>query len=90
MVTGMATVKVTITLQEEQVKEIGALVKAGETANVSAFVQHAVRVALYDAAGWRLLLDEALEKTGGPLTRKEGEWADRILKKKVHRKGKAA
>ena len=79
MVISMATVKITITLQEEQVEEVRALVAAGETASISGFVQHAVGVALYDAAGWRELLNEAMEETGGPLTKKERVWADKLL-----------
>ena len=61
---------------------------------MSGFVQHAIRVALYDAAGWRELLKEALEQTGGPLTKKERSWADAILagqeQKKGSKRGKAA
>ncbi len=94
MVFGMATVKITITLQEDQMEEIRALVSAGRSANVSAFVQHAVRVALFDEAGWRQMLDDALQQTGGPLTQKERDQADRILspegRKRRTRNGKAA
>jgi hypothetical protein len=36
----MATQKITVTLDDDQVKEIRALVAAGQAANVSAFVQH--------------------------------------------------
>ncbi|MEO8594789.1 MAG: ribbon-helix-helix domain-containing protein [Candidatus Solibacter sp.] len=79
MVWGMATRKITITLDEAQLEEIRALVTAGSSANVSAFVKHAVRVALADAAGWREMLKDALNQTGGPLTRKEREWADSVL-----------
>lgn len=86
---GMATTKITVTLRTEQVKEIRALVAAGEAANVSAFVQHAVGVALYDAAGWRELLDEAMEQTGGPLTKKERVWADALLGRQKGKKGPA-
>jgi Arc/MetJ-type ribon-helix-helix transcriptional regulator len=81
MVNGMAAVKVTITLPENQVEEIRALVEAGNASNVSQFVQHAVRVALFDAAGWRDMLDQALQQTGGTLTRQERAWADRVLKR---------
>lgn len=94
MVLGMATVKVTITLEDDQVEEIHALVAAGQAANVSAFVKHAVKVALSDAAGWSEMLKDALEQTGGPLTNEERAWADTILspegRKKHSRKGKAA
>ncbi len=79
MVFSMATTKITVTLPTEQVAEIGALVAAGRTASVSAFVKHAVSVGLMDQAGFRQMLDEALEQTGGPLTDEEREWADEIL-----------
>src|SRR5437660_7227535 len=79
MVFGMATTKITIALQDDQVKEIRALVAAGKAASTSAFVKHAVGVALDDAAGWREMLEDALQRTGGPLTKKERDWADAIL-----------
>jgi Arc/MetJ-type ribon-helix-helix transcriptional regulator len=94
MVFGMATTKITITLQDSQVEEIRALVAAGEITSVSAFVKHAVGIALYDAAGWREMLQDALQQTGGPLTNKERSWADTLLssqgQKRGSRKGKAA
>lgn len=94
MVFGMATTKVTITLDNNQVDEIRALVAAGQAPNVSGFVKHAVRVALFDAAGWRQMLDEALQETGGPLTKKERAWADAHLgpkgQKSGSRRGRAA
>jgi Arc/MetJ-type ribon-helix-helix transcriptional regulator len=93
MVFGMATRKITITLGDDQIQEIRALVTAGQAASISAFVQHAVRVALSDAAGWKEMLQEALEQTGGPLTRKERAWADTVLStrggKRRTKKGKA-
>jgi len=79
MVSGMATVKITITLEEEQVEQIHALAAAGQASSVSGFVKHAVHVALFDAAGWKQMLDDALDQTGGPLTKKERVWADAIL-----------
>ena len=85
----MATRKVTITLPEEQLAEIHALVASGVSGNTSAFVQHAVGVALHDAAGWREMLQQALKETGGPLTKKERAWADAILSP-AKRKRKAA
>lgn len=94
MVLGMATTKITITLPNDQIAEIRAMVAAGEAASVSAFVKHAVGVALFDAAGWREMLQEALQQTGGPLTKKEREWADTILSAPVRKRssgrGKAA
>jgi Arc/MetJ-type ribon-helix-helix transcriptional regulator len=95
MVFGMATSKITITLHDDQVKEIRSLVAAGQAASVSAFVQHAVGVALSDAAGWKEMLEDALQQTGGPLTKKERAWADALLppqqqQKRGGKKGKAA
>ena len=93
MVFGMASaVKITITLPKAQVEEIGAIVTAGRAASVSAFAKHAIAIALLDAAGWKEMLDDALEQTGGPLTAKEIAWADAILTppKGSSRKGKAA
>jgi hypothetical protein len=94
MVIGMATTKVTITLDNEQLQQIRELVAGGQTASLSGFVKHAVGVALHDAAGWKEMLEVALLETGGPLTKKERAWADRLLyprtRKNRSRKGKAA
>lgn len=79
MVIGMATTKVTITLDDHQLEAVRRLVAAGTAASVSGFVKRAVDVALQDAAGWQVMLEQALEETGGPLTKKEIAWADRIL-----------
>jgi Arc/MetJ-type ribon-helix-helix transcriptional regulator len=94
MVFGMATRKITVTLGDDDISEVRALVAAGQARNVSAFVQHAVRVALSDAAGWRAMLKDALQETGGALTPKERAWADTLLsareEKKRPKRGKAA
>lgn len=94
MVTGMATTKVTITLDDDQLEELRGLVAAGRASSVSAFVKHAVGVALHDAAGWREMLEEALRQTGGPLTKKERAWADTLLaprrRKRSSRRRRAA
>jgi Arc/MetJ-type ribon-helix-helix transcriptional regulator len=79
MVTGMASKKVTITLDEDQLGRIRALVEAGTAPSVSGFVQHAVGVALDDVAGWGALLAEALRETGGALSGGERAWADEML-----------
>ncbi len=79
MVLGMATRKVTITLDEVQLDQIRALVQARSATSVSGFVQHAVAVALDDVAGWGAMLAEALRRTGGALTDDERAWADDVL-----------
>jgi Arc/MetJ-type ribon-helix-helix transcriptional regulator len=79
MVDGMATRKVTITLDEAQLDQIRSLVQARTAPSVSGFVQHAVAVALDDVAGWGAMLAEALRQTGGALTDDERAWADEVL-----------
>lgn len=79
MVIGMATRKVTITLDEQDLSRIKALVESGKARSVSSFVQDSVRVSLDDVAGWGAMLAEALTQTGGDLTAEERAWADRIL-----------
>jgi Arc/MetJ-type ribon-helix-helix transcriptional regulator len=72
-------VKVTVTLPEGQLAAIRELVAAGGSASVSAFVQHAVALALDDVSGWQAILADALRETGGPLTDDERAWADQVL-----------
>ena len=79
MVSGMATEKITVTVDKQQLEQVRALVSDGKVPNVSAFVKHAVGIALADVAGWAGLLAEALQQTGGPMTQRERAWADSIL-----------
>lgn len=79
MVDGMATRKVTVTLDATQLDRIRALVERGSASSVSGFVQHAVAVALDDVAGWGALLAEALRDSGGALSDEERAWADELL-----------
>lgn len=93
MAISMATVKVTITLDEEDLKKVRGLVATRKAASVAGFVQHAVTMALHDVAGWGALLAGALEQTGGPLTKHERAWADGVLAgspAKRRRRSKAA
>jgi Arc/MetJ-type ribon-helix-helix transcriptional regulator len=79
MVIGMATKKVTITLDALQLDRVRELVETGKASSVSGFVQHAVGVALDDVAGWGALLAQALRETGGALSDDEKAWADEML-----------
>ena len=79
MVFGMATKKVTVTLDEAQLDRIRALVETGNAPSISGFVQHAVGVALDDVAGWGAILADALRETGGTITEGERVWADEVL-----------
>ena len=77
---GMATKKVTITLEQGQLDAVRKLVDDGAAGSISGFIQHAVATLLHDVAGWSAMLGVALEQSGGPLTRRERAWADGILK----------
>lgn len=90
MVFGMASKKVTVTLDVEQVDQIRALVDAGRAVSISGFVQHAVGVALDDVAGWGAMLAAALQETGGPLSAEERAWADAALGVPKRRRRSAA
>src|SRR6188474_2919239 len=85
---GMATSKITITIEDEQLAAIRKLVSSGKAQNVSGFVRHAVDVSLADVAGWGAMLGLALEQTGGPLTPEERAWADSVLGARSKRKRK--
>lgn len=71
--------KVTVHLDSDQLSQIRELVEEGKAASLSAFVKHAVTLALQDVVDWRKMLDEALEQTGGPLTQQECDWLDAVL-----------
>lgn len=75
----MASVKVTVTMPEEQLAAIRQLVSDHKTPTVSGFIQHAVSVSLDDVAGWQAALDDALAETGGPPTEEEQRWAEQVL-----------
>ena len=90
MVIGMATRKITVTLDVDQLARIRGLVESGRARSISGFVQHAVGVSLDDVAGWGAMLAEALSQTGGDLTTDEKAWADRMLGTGKRRKRPAA
>ena len=73
---GMATRRVTVTLNQLQWDQIRRLVKGGGAPSVSGFVQHAVAAVLDDVTGWGPMLATALRNTGGPLSDDERVWAD--------------
>jgi Arc/MetJ-type ribon-helix-helix transcriptional regulator len=79
MVIGMATSKITISLPDDQIKEVRKLIRKGRISTFSGFVRHALKWALNDMAEWRYMLAESLDRTGGPLTKKEQAWAESML-----------
>jgi hypothetical protein len=52
MALGMASKKVTVTIDEEQLDAVRRLVHSGAADTISGFIQHAVGIALNDVAGW--------------------------------------
>jgi Arc/MetJ-type ribon-helix-helix transcriptional regulator len=90
MVIGMASKKITITVNDEQVEQIRQLVATGRAASVSGFVQHAVGVALDDVAGWGAMLAQAVDASGGPMSADERAWADTALGVRKSRNRSAA
>jgi len=78
----MATKKVTITLDEDELTRIRDLVRSGAARSVSAFVQKAVSTSLDADAIWAATLAEILDETGGPATEVERAWADSVLQRK--------
>jgi Arc/MetJ-type ribon-helix-helix transcriptional regulator len=75
MVMSMAMKKITITLPEEQVDVLHALVRSGATQSVSGFVQQAVVMAIEARDSLDAVIAAALSETGGPITEEEFEWA---------------
>jgi Arc/MetJ-type ribon-helix-helix transcriptional regulator len=92
MVHCMASKKITITLPDRQIAEIEKRIAAQDSPNVSAFIQQAVQRSLENAAEFRAIVGEALQKSGGPLKPKERAWARRMLaaRKRGAKAGKAA
>jgi hypothetical protein len=58
----MATTRISITLLDSQLEGIREIVAGGRARSVSAFIKHAVGIAIFDAAGWRETLSEALQQ----------------------------
>ena len=75
----MATTKITVTLPDDQLNAIRERVASGRVASVSAFLKHAVKISLEEDEDFLRMLDESLEKTGGPMTEAEIAWADSII-----------
>jgi hypothetical protein len=70
----VATKEITVTLDQQQLTRINALVASRTIPYVPGFIQHAVAIALDDVAGWGAMLAEALRQTGGDLTVEERAW----------------
>lgn len=75
----MATVKITITLPDNQLGEIRKRVAVREAASISGFVQRAVQRTLENTSEFSAMVDQGLLETGGPLTPKERAWARKML-----------
>ena len=70
--------KIAVSLPPHLVNAAKKAVRAGRSPNVSAYVADALEEkAKHDDLA--ALLEEMLAETGGPMTKKEREWADRVL-----------
>lgn len=79
MMLGMTTkAKIAVTLDPARVEAAKRAVAEGRAPSVSAYVEAAL-VAYEDDQDLGSLLDEILERTGGPMTDEERERADRDL-----------
>jgi Arc/MetJ-type ribon-helix-helix transcriptional regulator len=78
MIDGMTKTKIAVSLPAELVAQANEAVAEGRASSVSAYVAAALeeKAKLDDLAS---LLDEMLAETGGPLTAREREAADRAL-----------
>ena len=90
MVNCMATVKITITLPDNQLEEIRKRVGDKNSPSVSGFIQQAVQKSLENAAEFREMVEESLRKTGGPLKPKERAWARKMLSARRNKRRTAA
>ncbi len=87
MIIGMTMRKVTVTIDEHDLARVRALVADGASPSVSAFVQHAVAVALTDAELWDESFEQWLASTGGQITTEERAIADALLDAPADRDG---
>jgi hypothetical protein len=76
----MAATKLTISVDDKQLREIKRLVARRKSQSVSGFIKRAVHVALLDADGWDEMLRQSLDETGGPMTGGERDWVDSVLR----------
>jgi len=84
----MAETNYTVTLSEKQVKDIQAAVAINYATDVQDFLNTAVTSYIASTKTWDQLLDESLEQTGGPPTKKEREWLDSIFRPDAGSKAK--
>lgn len=79
MMLGMTTkAKIAVTLDPARVAAARRAVAQGRASSVSAYVEEAM-LAYEDDKDLGALLDEMLERTGGPMTDEERQRVDRLL-----------
>lgn len=71
--------KIAVTLPPELVASAKRAVDSGRASSVSAYIAEAL-AEKEERDDLRVLLDEMLEETGGPVTDAERRWADEILR----------
>jgi hypothetical protein len=78
MIAGMTSAKVAISLPKAVLARARAAVRRGDAPSLSAYVCKALEEMTGDDDVIRML-DEMLEKTGGPPTPEEIRWADGVI-----------
>jgi Arc/MetJ-type ribon-helix-helix transcriptional regulator len=78
MVNGMTVEKITISLPKETVAKARGAIRRGRAKSMSAYIAKAVQQQT-DDDDLLAMLDEILEKSGGPMTPTEIRHADRVL-----------
>ncbi len=71
--------KTTITIDEDVLDQVRALVAAGSASSVSAYIEHAVRAQLTAETEFDSVIEEILAATGGPATTAERSGARALL-----------
>jgi Arc/MetJ-type ribon-helix-helix transcriptional regulator len=86
----MTTVKIAVSLPRELVDDAKRAVRRKAAKSVSAYVADALREKSKRSERYdlKVLLDEMLAETGGPLTQAEIDWADQALGHKTLKKKK--
>ena len=79
MTVGMTSyVKLAISLPSRAAENVRRAVKAGKAPSVSAYIAQAVEDKS-KADSFELFMKDMLEASGGPMTKAESDWADRML-----------
>jgi len=72
-------IKLAVSISPALLRKVKSLVAQRRSKSVSAYIEHAVAAQLASEATFDILIEEALAKTGGPITRTERARARRLF-----------